>query len=100
MSRHFTNASQNPDEEYLIQIRAEWRNAAVEAAIRTAVQLVHDVATEQAVKVNIEAGVVDKEVTYVPSPSMTSHIILSSLDNTSVVEHQARTAGATIYVKE
>jgi hypothetical protein len=100
MSGHFTNANERKGDEYLIQILAEWRNPEVEAALRTAVQHVHDVATEQAVKVSIEAGVVDKEVTYVPSPSMTSHIILASHDNSALVDHQARTSAPTIYVKE
>lgn len=101
MSKHFANANAEGvrGEEYLIVVRASALSAEVEDAIRTGCQLIHDVATNEGVEISLDAGRVDREVTYVPSPSLTSHHILSSHDN-GVIVRSRRAADDTIYVKE
>jgi hypothetical protein len=87
-----------PCEEYLIKVvTARGVHVAIEEAMRVAVQLINDVATEHGIACSAVVGRVDPEVSYTPRPSMTAHIILNETDNGVEV---AKLAAETFYVKE
>lgn len=88
-----------PHEEYVIQVITDpgVRNVFVDDAIRAAAQYIHDVATNEGVRVNVRAGRANQELSYVPSLSMNSHEKLYEADNTNVVVARK---DDTIYVKE
>lgn len=88
-----------PNEEYIIKVTT---TAGVLPqlvdTIRTCAQLIHDVAANEGKLCEVEAGYVNHEVTYTPSPSMYAHVPIAHLDNAAVVAHRPK--DDTIYVKE
>lgn len=78
------------NEEYILKVvTSPGVNSVIEDAIKAGCQLIVDMATSEGVMCEVTAGRVDREVSYTPRPSMTSHIIIYDAENGVAAARQA-----------
>lgn len=88
------------NEEYIIKVVATAGvNVDIEAAMKAGAQLICDVATVEGVMCEVVVGRIDREVSYTPRPSMTSHVIIYDVENGVAVAQAAAERGRKVREK-